>query len=159
MCDILSPSSIKGLKDVQEPFKEWADKIISVPLVEFFKKTVLQIFCKIPRKSFATEGILKAHNYTEHEFCCCFSRNFPKILRTAILKEKLPMNVPYFIKEKLWMSASDEATVKKIIGGSKSSSKLTLKTKSCHNCGCCDDSQSCEQLKKHVTDNHFEKKC
>ena len=25
-------------------------------------------------------------------------------------------------------------------------------------CGCCDDSQSCEQLKKHVTDKHFEKK-
>ena len=24
--------------------------------------------------------------------------------------------------------------------------------------GCCDDSQSCEQLKKHVTDKHFEKK-
>ena len=68
------------------------------------------------------------------------------------------MNVPYFIKEKLWMSAS-EATVKKNIGGSKSSSKLTLKTKSCHNCGCCDDSQSCEQLKKHVTDKYFDKKC
>ena len=68
------------------------------------------------------------------------------------------MNVPYFIKENLWMSASDEATLKKIIGGSKSSSKLTLKARWCHSCGCRDDSRSCEQLKKHVTDKYFEKK-
>ena len=53
-----------------------------------------------------------------------------------LFKENLPMDVPYFIKENLWMSASDEAAPKKIIGGSKSSSKLTLKTKWCHKCGC-----------------------
>ena len=46
-----------------------------------------------------------------------------------ISKENLPMDVSCFIKENLWMSASDEATIKKIIGGTKSSSKLTLKTK------------------------------
>ena len=37
------------------------------------------------------------------------------------------MDVSCFIKEYLWMSSSDEAILKKIIGGSKSSSKLTLK--------------------------------
>ena len=68
-------------------------------------------------------------------------RNFPKIFRTAILKENLPMDVPYFIHGHLWMSASDEATLKKNFGGSKPSSKLALKTKWYHSCGCCDDSQ------------------
>ena len=33
-----------------------------------------------------------------------------------------------------------------------------LKTIWYHSCGCCDDSRSCEQLKKHVTDKYFEKK-
>ena len=69
------------------------------------------------------------------------------------------MDVPYFFKENLWMSASDEATLKKVFGGSKSSSKLTLKTNWCHSCGCCDDPRSCEQLKKRVTDKYFENKC
>ena len=32
------------------------------------------------------------------------------------------------------------------------------KFKWCYNCGCCDDSWSCEQLKKRVTDKYFEKK-
>ena len=27
-----------------------------------------------------------------------------------------------------------------------------------HSCGCYDDSQNCEQMKKHVTDKYFEKK-
>ena len=57
-----------------------------------------------------TERIMKAHNYTKYELCrLCFSRNFPKIFRTVILKENLPVDVPYFIKEHLWSSASDEA--------------------------------------------------
>ena len=47
---------------------------------------------------------------------------------------------------------------KKSFGGRKPSSKLTLKTKWYHGCGCCNDSQSCEQLKKRVTDKYFEKK-
>ena len=48
---------------------------------------------------------------------------------------------------------------KKKIGESKPSSKLTLRTKRkwYHSCGCCDDSQSCIQLKKHVTHKYFEK--
>ena len=51
-----------------------------------------------------------------------FSGNFPKIIRTTLLKEHLSMDLPYFIKEYLWMSAFDEATLKKIkIGGSKPS--------------------------------------
>ena len=71
-----------------------------------------------------------------------FSRNFLKIFRRTILKENL-MDVPYFIKEHLWMSASDEATLKKNFDGSKPSSKLTLEAKWYHSCGCCDESQSC----------------
>ena len=55
--------------------------------------------------------------------------NFPKIFRRAVLNGRLPMDIPYFIKEHLWMSASDEVTLTKISGGSKPSSKLTLKKK------------------------------
>ena len=47
---------------------------------------------------------------------------------------------------------------KKVFDGSKLSSKLTLKIKWYHSCGCCDDSQSYEQLKKHITDKYLEKK-
>ena len=39
------------------------------------------------------------------------------------------MHVPYFIKEHLWMSASDEAILKKKIGRSKPSSKLKVDLK------------------------------
>ena len=44
------------------------------------------------------------------------------------------MDFPYFIKEHLWMCAYDEAPLKKKkkFGGSKPSSKLTLKTKWFH---------------------------
>ena len=67
---------------------------------------------------------LEAHSYTEHELCRWgFSINFPKIFRTAVLNERLPINIPYFIKEHLWMSASDEVTLTKISGGRKPSSK------------------------------------
>ena len=42
-----------------------------------------------------------------------FARNFLKIFRAAILKECLLVDVPYFTKEHLWMSASnaDEASL------------------------------------------------
>ena len=40
-----------------------------------------------------------------------------------------------------WVSACNEATLKKIFSGSKPSSKLTLKTKWYHSCSCSDDSQ------------------
>ena len=51
-----------------------------------------------------------------------FSRNFPKIFRTAILRENLLMDVPYFIKDHLFfMSDSDEATIRKNLDGIKSS--------------------------------------
>ena len=56
------------------------------------------------------------------------------------------------------MSVSDEATLKKNVGRSKPSSKLTLKTIWYHSCGCCDDSRSCEQLKKRVKSKYFFKK-
>ena len=84
-----------------------------------------------------------------------FFWNFTKIFRTAILKENLTMDVPYLIKEHLWMSAFEEATLKKIWGGSKPSSRLTLKTKWYHNCGSCDHFRSCKQLKKRITDKYF----
>ena len=55
--------------------------------------------------------------------------------------KRKPSDVPYFIKEHLWMSAFDEAILKKIkIGESKPSSKLTLKAKWYHSCDWCDDS-------------------
>ena len=55
------------------------------------------------------------------------------------------------------MNAFDEATLKKTFGGSKPSSKLSSKTKWYHSYSCYDNSQSCEQLKKCVTDNYYEK--
>ena len=56
------------------------------------------------------------------------------------------------------MSVSDEATLKKKVGRSKPSSRLTLETKWYHSYGCCDDFRSCEQPKKCVTDKYFDKK-
>ena len=41
------------------------------------------------------------------------SKNFLKILRTSFLKEDLPIDVPHFIKEHLWMSVYIVATLKK----------------------------------------------
>ena len=58
----------------------------------FFEKAVLKILGKF----------LENH----------FSRDFPKILRTSILTENFPIDAPYFIKENLWVSAADEATLK-----------------------------------------------
>ena len=55
-------------------------------------------------------------------------QGIPEIFRTTITTN-LPMDVPYLIKEHLWTSASDEAALKIIIGGSKPSSKLTMETK------------------------------
>ena len=70
-------------------------------------------FWQIAWKPSTTEWILKAHNYAKYELrCWCFSGNFQKIFRTAILKENLSKDAPYFVKEQFWMSASDEATLK-----------------------------------------------
>ena len=52
-------------------------------------------------------------------------------------------------EECLWISASDEKTLKKDLGGSKSSSK---EAKQNGTTAFSDDSQSCQQLKKHPTD-------
>ena len=49
------------------------------------------------------------------------------------------------------MSASYEATRQIFFGGNRPSAKLTLKTK-WNSCSYCDDSHSCEQLKKCVAD-------
>ena len=69
------------------------------------------------------------------------------------------MDVPYIIEENLsWWVLLVRQHSKKNFGGSKPSSKLTLKTKRYHSYACRDDSQSSEQLKKHVTDKYFEKK-
>ena len=83
-----------------------------------------------------------------------FSSNFPKMYRTAILKENHPMDVPYFINNtSIWV-----LLFRQHFAGSKTSSKLTLETKWYHSCSCCDDSQSCEQLKKCIIVKYFEKK-
>ena len=46
----------------------------------------------------------------------------------------------------------------KSFDGRNPSSKLTLKTKLYHSCGCCHNSRSCKQLKKRVTDKYFKKR-
>ena len=90
------------------------------------------------------------------------SKNFLKILRTSFLKEDLPIDVPHFIKEHLWMSVYIVATLKKKKkkknGGSKPSSKLTLKTNWYHSCGYSDDSQSYVQMRGVLQINIFFKK-
>ena len=89
------------------------------------------------------------------------SKNFLKILRTSFLKEDLPIDVPHFIKEHLWMSVYIVATLKKKKkknGGSKPSSKLTLKTNWYHSCGYSDDSQSYVQVRGVLQINIFFKK-
>ena len=45
-----------------------------------------------------------------------------------------------------------------VFPGRETSLKLTLKTKWYNSCGCCNDSRSCEQLKKLVADKYFEEK-
>ena len=64
------------------------------------------------------------------------------------------MDVPYFIEKHPWMSAFAAATLN-FFCRSKPSPKLSLKTKWYHGYGCCDDSGSCEQLKKRVTDKYL----
>ena len=88
------------------------------------------------------------------------SKNFLKILRTSFLKEDLPIDVPHFIKEHLKMSVYIVATLKKKKknGGSKPSSKLTLKTNWYHSCGYSDDSQSYVQMRGVLQINIFFKK-
>ena len=86
-------------------------------------KNCFEHFWEIPRKSFVIERILKAHKYVEHELTCwSFSWNFLKICRTAILKEN-------FIKERFWMSASDEAILTKKIWWKETLLKVDLENK------------------------------
>ena len=71
------------------------------------------------------------------------------------------LSIKKTIKQKTWKDtkiAVLKKTTKEIFDGRKPSSELTLKTKWYQSCGCCNDSQSCEQLKKSVTDKYFEKK-
>ena len=103
MDDLLLPPGVKGLKGILESFKEKSDEIRSIFTDVFFEKAVLKIFREIPRKPSTTEHILKAHNSVAAVFLG-ISRKY-----SAILIENLPMYVPYFIKEHLRVSASDEA--------------------------------------------------
>ena len=66
------------------------------------------------------------------------------------------MDIPYFINTFGVLLMQQHS--KKIFGGSKRFSNLTLKTQWYHSCGYCDDSRSCEQLNKRVTYKYFEKK-
>ena len=92
-----------------------------------------------------------------------FFQEFPENSQKSYFNRKpsdksISINLPYFIKEHLRIRASDEAKLKKNFGGVKPSTNFTLKTKWYLIYGCCDDSRSCEQLKKRVTYKYFEKK-
>ena len=130
MYKFLFPPIVKGLKDVLEMFqkKDVLDKIRSIPSAVFFEKAVLKIFRKFLENNLWQSTYWKLITMLNNIDLChwCFSRDFPKIFRTAILKEKPPMHVSYFIKEHLGMGATDEVTPKKTFDGSKPSSKLTL---------------------------------
>ena len=131
MHDLLLPPGIKGLKDNLEIIRNNQMKL------EAFR----QLCCsenvwKIPRKSFRRERMLKAHKQAEYKqaLLLMFFQEFPKNIQNSYIKRKpfnkpLFRNLPYFIKGHLWMSASDETTLKKSFGESKPSSKFTLKTK------------------------------
>ena len=83
-----------------------------------------------------------------------------KTFKLAILKDNLPMDVPYFIKEHIWVKTSDEAISKKNLV-ELNPPKMDLKNKMVknkHSCDCCDYSWSCQQLEKGATHKHFEKK-
>ena len=67
------------------------------------------------------------------------------------------MNVSYVIKEHIWTSDSDEGTPKKNVWWKQAFLKVNF-GKWYHSCGCSDDSQNCEQLKKRVTGKYFGKK-
>ena len=109
-------------------FQEQSGEIRSVLPAVFFEKAVPKMFGKF-LENYLRQRILKTHNYAEYELWrWYFPTNFPKIFRAAIFNENLPMDVLYFIKELLWISVSDMATLKIILGGSKLSSKLTFKT-------------------------------
>ena len=101
------PPGMKGLKGVLDIFKEQHTKSETSRQLCSFKK----LFWKFPEnfpKPFTTKHLLKTHSYGEYEHCYWyFSTNFPKVFRAAILKENFPMDVWYFIKEFLWMNASD----------------------------------------------------
>ena len=45
--DLLLPTGVKGLKGVQEVFKEQSNEIRSILPAEFFEKAVLKIFGKL----------------------------------------------------------------------------------------------------------------
>ena len=127
--DLLLPTGVKGLKGVQEVFKEQSNEIRSILPAEFFEKAVLKIFGKLvenhlPQSAYSNLVTILNMSSVKDVFL-----GIPGIFRTTIFKENLPMDVPYLIKERLWMSASDEAALKIIIGGSKPSSKLTMETK------------------------------
>ena len=98
MCDILLPSGVKGLKGILEIFKEWADEIRSILLVEFFEKAALKIFRKFVenhlQKSAYSKLITMLNMSSVDDVFLGISQ---KIFRTTILKENLPMDVPCFI--------------------------------------------------------------
>ena len=113
MYDLLLPPGVKGLKSVLEILKNNHTKSeVSRQLISL--KKLSWKFREFPRKLLRTERIMKVHNYAEYTlYGWCFSRNYPKIFGTAILKENLLMNAPCFIEEHLWMSVFNEATFKK----------------------------------------------
>ena len=89
-------------------------------------KSCSENFQEIPRKSCMTEHILKADNCVEYELNgWCFSlKNTSEWV--LLMRHHSKKNFPE----------------------SKPSSKLASKTKCYHNCGCCDDYRTFEQLRR-----------
>ena len=71
---------------------------------------------------------MKAHDYAELSSVTVVFLEIPQKYSAHLFKKNLLMNVPFFIKERLWMSDFDETKLKKTFGGSKPFSKWTLKT-------------------------------
>ena len=126
----------------------------------FCKNVVLKIFRRFQENHLRQSAFWKLITTLNTSFLLFFYE-FPKNIQNSYIKRKpsdkfLFINLICFIKGHLWMSGSDEKTLKKKFGGSEPSSTLALKTKWYHSC-CCDDSRSCGQLKKCVLEKYFEK--
>ena len=68
MYDLLLPPDVKRLKGVLEICKEQS-RNQKRPASCVLLKSCSENSWEIPRKSFTSERILKAHNYAEYELC------------------------------------------------------------------------------------------
>ena len=108
---------------------------------------------------FHFDGMLHASQYDTRKmtiFCACKS-----LFQFTTTKMIIFCAHKNWLNNKKSLKGYYNCCVKRLqknLGGRKPSLNLTLKRKWYHSCGCSDDSQSCEQLKKRVTAKSFEKK-